>query len=196
MARKKAAASKPLIPWWQLRVELLEVTPRVWRRLLIPEDLTLPRLNYILQTSMGWEHSHLHEFILAGRRYSTPDDDLSEELEQLDETRVVLADALGNESRCFDYVYDFGDNWHHVVIVEDPFAGHSEQGLRIRCIDGENACPPEDVGGPSGYAEFLAAIADPSHEEHAHYLQWVGGSFDATRFNITAVNLLLDSIKL
>ena len=94
------------------------------------------------------------------------------------------------------YIYDFGDNWHHVVIVEDPFAGHSDQGLRVRCIDGDNACPPEDVGGPSGYADFLAAIADPSHEEHAQFLQWVGGSFDATRFDITAVSLLLDGIKL
>jgi hypothetical protein len=67
--------------------------------------------------------------------------------------------------------------------------------LRIRCIDGENACPPEDVGGPGGYADFLAAIADPSHEEHAHLLAWVGGSFDPTRFDVTAVNLLLDSIQ-
>jgi len=195
MVRKKAA-SKELIPWWQIRVELLDVTPRVWRRLLIPEDLKLPRLNYILQASMGWQHSHLHEFVLGGRRYSTRDDEWSAELKQLDETRVMLADALGNDSRSFDYIYDFGDNWHHVVIIEDPYAGHSDQGLRVRCLDGENACPPEDVGGAPGYAEFLTAIADPTHEEHAHYLDWVGGSFDARKFDITDVNLLLDDIKL
>lgn len=53
----------------------------------------------------------------------------------------------------------------------------------------------EDVGGPSGYSDFLAAIADPTHEEHAQFLEWVGGCFDPARFDITATNLLLDSIK-
>ena len=194
MARKKAATA-PLIPWWQVRIELLEVTPRVWRRVLIPEDLKLPKLHYILQTCMGWTNSHLHEFVLGGKRYSPHDPEFSDELEQLDEQRVVLANAIGHEARCFDYIYDFGDSWHHVAIIEDPYAGHSEQGLRIRCIDGENACPPEDVGGPHGYAEFLTAIADPHHEEHAQLLEWAGGSFDPARFDITAVNLLLDNIK-
>jgi hypothetical protein len=194
MARKKST-STPLVPWWQVRIELLEVTPRVWRRVLLPEDLTLPKLHYVLQACMGWTHSHLHEFVLVGRRYSTPDPDFSDELEQLDERRVVLGNAIAPESRCFDYIYDFGDNWHHVVIVEDPYAGHSEQGLRIRCLDGENACPPEDVGGPGGYAEFLTAIADPRHDEHEQFLSWVGGSFDPAKFNITAVNELLDEIK-
>ena len=195
MARKKKTSAEALIPWWQVRIELLDVTPKIWRRLILPEDLTLPRLNLVLQSCMGWQHSHLHEFVLGGRRYSTPDPDFSDELKQLDERRVVLSDAIGRESRCFDYIYDFGDNWHHVVIVEDPFAGHSEQRLKIRCLDGENACPPEDVGGASGYADFLAAIADPSHEEHAQFLRWAGGSFDPTHFDITAVNLILDNIK-
>ena len=195
MARKKAATAAPLIPWWQLRIELLQVSPRVWRRLLIPEDLTLPKLHYILQTCMGWSNSHLHEFVLGGRRYSPHDPDWAQELAQLDEQRVVLSEAIGAESRCFDYLYDFGDSWHHVVIVEDPYAGHSQQGLHVRCIDGENACPPEDVGGSGGYADFLAALADPSHEEHSQLREWVGGSFDPARFDITAVNLLLDGIK-
>jgi len=194
MARKKST-QKPLIPWWQVRIELLDVTPRVWRRLLIPEDLKLPQLHYIFQTCMGWTNSHLHEFVLGGRRYSTHDPEWADELEQLDEKRIVLSDAMGRESRCFDYIYDFGDSWHHAVIVEDPYAGHSEQGLHIRCIDGENACPPEDVGGAPGYEQFLAALADPKHEEHEHLLSWIGGSFDPTRFDITAVNLLLDGIK-
>ena len=89
MARKKTTTT-PLVPWWQVRIELLEVTPRVWRRVLLPEDLTLPKLHYVLQACMGWTHSHLHEFVLGGRRYSIPDPDFSDELEQLDERRVVL----------------------------------------------------------------------------------------------------------
>jgi hypothetical protein len=194
MARTGAPA--PLIPWWQVRIELLDVSPKVWRRLIIPEDIKLPKLDRILQICMGWTNSHLHQFVLGGKHYSLYDPEWSTELKHLDEKRIVLSKAIGYECRCFDYIYDFGDSWHHTVIVEDPFAGHSEQALHIRCIDGENACPPEDVGGAHGYAEFLVAIADPSHDDHDQFLEWAGGSFDPGRFDITAVNLLLDGIKL
>ena len=56
------------------------------------------------------------------------------------------------------------------------------------CIDGQNACPPEDVGGIPGYAHFLEAITDPAHEEHDSYLDWVGGSFDPAEFDLGAAN--------
>ncbi len=67
--------------------------------------------------------------------------------------------------------------------------------MAIRCIDGESACPPEDVGGAHGYAQFLAALADPSHEEHEQYLTWIGGRFDPSRFDLTAINHILGSLK-
>src|SRR5262249_49485333 len=102
--------------WWsQLRVELLEITPAIWRRIIVPESITLPRLHRVLQTSMGWTNSHLHEFIISGVKYSTPDPDWSEEPNRRDERGVVLCKALGTDARCFDYIYDFGDDWHHVV---------------------------------------------------------------------------------
>lgn len=68
-------------------------------------------------------------------------------------------------------------------------------GTRIRCIAGENACPPEDVGGPNAYFDFLAAIKDPTHEEHTTMLDWAGGSFDPGAFNITDINERLAIIK-
>jgi hypothetical protein len=58
----------------------------------------------------------------------------------------------------------------------------------VFCTGGENACPPEDVGGPPGYANFLAAISDPRHEEHQNYMEWSGGHFDPARFDQAAVN--------
>ena len=42
------------------------------------------------------------------------------------------------------------------------------------CLDGRRACPPEDCGGPWGYKELLEILADPSHEEHAERVEWVG----------------------
>jgi hypothetical protein len=181
--------------WWQLRVELLEVAPRVWRRLVVPEDIKLPALHRVLQASLGWTDSHLHQFNIAGRKYAASNPDWEDELGQLDERRIVLQKALGHESRCFDYLYDFGDSWHHVVLVEDHHPSLPDHPMAIRCIDGENACPPEDVGGAHGYAQFLAALADPRHEEHEQYLTWIGGRFDPSRFDLTAINHILGSLK-
>jgi hypothetical protein len=67
--------------------------------------------------------------------------------------------------------------------------------MKIRCLAGENACPPEDVGGPHSYFDFLMAIKDPTHEEHSSVLRWVGGSFEPTAFNIEDVNERLSSIR-
>ena len=88
----------------------------------------------------------------------------------------------------------FGDGWEHSVKVEELVTPPADS-RRIRCIAGENACPPEDVGGPHAYFEFLAAITDPTHEEHSNMLQWVGGSFDPVAFDITDVNERLATIK-
>jgi Plasmid pRiA4b ORF-3-like protein len=109
---------------WQLKIELLGVAPTVWRRLVVPETIKLPKLHLVFQTAFGWANSHLHEFIIGGIRYANTDPDFTDELEQIDERRVILSKALGQDARCFDYVYDFGDDWHHVVIVEDRHGEH------------------------------------------------------------------------
>ena len=79
--------------------------------------------------------------------------------------------------------------------VEDVVRVSAEDLKRIRCVAGENACPPEDVGGIPGYAEFLAAVADPDHEEHHELLAWVGGSFDPRAFDLDEVNERLGEFK-
>ena len=179
---------------WQLKIELLDVVPTVWRRLIVPETIKLPKLDRAIQTAFGWTNSHLHEFIIGGVEYAYPDPDWAEELGHVDETKIVLLDALGLEARCFDYVYDFGDHWHHVAIVEDRHLQTSPTSP-ISCVAGENACPPEDVGGAHGYAEFLEVLADPGHEEHKHLMTWSGGNFDPKRFDLDAVNRSLAKIK-
>jgi len=186
-------AGRPVSPW-QLRIELLDVKPLVWRRLLVPSSIKLPALHQVFQAALGWTNSHLHEFVIKGIRYAEPNTEWQEEFKQVDERDVSLSAALGRESRCFDYIYDFGDHWHHAVLVEDTRI-QSQADSAIRCLAGENACPPEDVGGAPGYAQFLAAIADPRHEEHASYLAWCGGSFDPGRFELDAVNRALASVQ-
>jgi len=182
-------------PVWQLRIELLDVTSAVWRRFLVPSDIRLPALHCAFQAALGWTNSHLHAFIINGVHYAEPDPEGIEEIEQQDERPVVLTEALGGESRSFDYLYDFGDGWSHVAIVENMFM-QSRPGRGVQCRAGEHACPPEDVGGPPGYADFLAAIADPGHPEHENLLAWCGGGFDPARFDLAAVNRELARIRI
>lgn len=193
VARRVAALTAMPV---QLRVELRDVKPIVWRRLLVPETVTLAKLHVILQCSMGWTNSHLHEYEIARRRYGIPDDDNDWPGAEpvADERRVRLKPLIESGLRRFTYQYDFGDSWEHVIKVEDLVPPKSAT-PPIICLAGANACPPEDVGGYPGYAEFLAALADPAHEEHAHMRSWVGGTFDPTAFDLAEINRNLATIK-
>jgi Plasmid pRiA4b ORF-3-like protein len=113
--------------------------------------------------------------------------------EEIDEKGVTVLQALREERR-FVYDYDFGDGWEHDVIIEEITWPHL--GLKFAvCIDGQNACPPEDVGGPGGYSEFLDAISDPTHEEHKSSLEWAGGSFDPVAFSVAGTNAALQGVR-
>lgn len=184
-------------PVWMARllIALLDVQPTVWRVAQMPAMITLDKLHDTIQAVMGWTDSHLHEFIINGVRYGVDDPMGFEDERVVDERRVTLAEALGSAVRTFDYIYDFGDNWHHAVTVEalEPTDGAV---ALLYCLAGERACPPEDVGGPWAYEEFLEAIADPKHEEHKAMLEWCDGEFDPERFDLQRANARLARIKL
>ncbi len=174
-----------------LRIALDDVVPTVWRRLLVPGSVRLAKLHDMFQAAMGWTNSHLHSFAIGNQLYGMHFDDYPEE--ELDEKEVTVLQAIG-EHRRFSYEYDFGDSWGHEVVVEQ--ATRIPGGLKFAvCIDGQNACPPEDCGGVQGYAELLEVLADPDHEDHDHFLQWVGGSFDASEFDLAAANAALQQLR-
>lgn len=84
----------------------------------------------------------------------------------------------------FGRTYDFGDNWEHEVLFEGCL--RASPGARYPiCLEGERACPPEDVGGTGRYAEYLEGLGDPNHEEHAEHLEW-RGPFDLEAFDAEA----------
>jgi hypothetical protein len=174
---------------FELEVELAEVVPLVRRRVQVPGEIDLAVLHEVVQSAMGWTNSHLHEFEIAGRRYGIPDPDWDGQ-ELVDETKGKLFRLIKQGDR-FDYLYDFGDNWTHHLCVDKVIA--AEPGVRYpRCIAGQGACPPEDVGGPWGYEEFQAALSDPSHPEHDERLEWAGGPFDPHHFDLEEVDRALE----
>jgi hypothetical protein len=187
-------AAKTAAPIYQLRIELLDVSPTVWRRLLVPGSIKLHKLHAVLLWTMGWAGGHLHEFVIGHDHYGEPDPDFDTPPRVQRDDRFTLAVALGAR-KSFIYLYDFGDGWEHRVTVEKTLP--ADPALKLpQCLDGANACPPEDVGGPPGYEDFLEAIHDPAHEEHDAMLEWCGGAFDPAAFDPAAVNESLQRFKL
>jgi hypothetical protein len=139
-----------------------EVEPPVVRVLDVPAGVLLPELHDLLQVALGWTDSHLHQFVADGVCYGMPDIDGPED--ERDESAVPLR-VLPDR---FSYLYDFGDGWEHEVVVVGP--GEERPGV----VAGEGSCPPEDVGGPHGYANFRQVMADPDHPEHDHLRTWAG----------------------
>jgi hypothetical protein len=139
---------------------------------------------------MGWTNSHLHGFKVGDNFYSEPDPDDDGLLDTIDERQINLIQIAPNVGSHFVYEYDFGDSWDHELVVEQVFTPQKEM-VYLHCIEGERACPPEDVGGTGGYAEFLEAIRNRKHPEHFEWIQWIGGKFDPEIFDLQQVNDLL-----
>lgn len=165
----------------RLKITLHDVEPPVWRRIEVPSSMTLGELSPVLEAAMGWLGGHLHLFDVDGLTYGTPDPDW--ETDDLDEGRYRLSDVLPSAGRSMRWDYDFGDGWEHTVEVEGIVA--AEPGVMYpRCIAGERACPPEDCGGPWGYADLLEALADPDHPDHERLREWAPLGFDPSRFDL------------
>lgn len=179
-----------------LRIELQEITPLVWRRIVISNQWTFAALHNYLQWVMGWQDSHAHEF-RVGERCIAPDWWIQEieldgaEQSYQDERRVSIA-AIARELGVggeFEYCYDMGDGWVHRILIERVPAPWAELELRTpACTAGENACPPEDVGGSHGYEHFLECISDRAHPEYADTLRWIGGVFDPKGLDLNSLN--------
>lgn len=169
---------------YQFKITLLGSEPSIWRRIQV-HDCTLDKLHEHIQMAMGWTNSHLHQFEIKGERYGDPEllDDGFEDFECEDSTTTVLSEILPKTGKrfAFKYEYDFGDGWEHEVLHEG--SPPLEKGKKYPlCLEGERACPPEDVGGVWGYSDFLEAIADPKHEQHDDFVEWAG-EFDPAEFD-------------
>lgn len=170
-----------------IKIRLLDTKPQIWRRFFVPGGITLDRLHDVIQIVMGWQECHLHEFRIAGRKYTERTDESRDD--ELEEAGFKLCDLVQTERGRFIYTYDFGDGWNHELLVEEIREVPKGHRACIGCLDGKRRCPPEDVGGVHGFAEFLKAIQDEKHEEHESYLEWCGGSFDAGEFDVDLVNV-------
>jgi hypothetical protein len=168
----------------QLKMTLQDIDPPIWRRVLVPSEYTLFDLHCVIQTVMGWEDCHLHEFTIKRQRYSLPDPDAFTVSDALSENHVRLADVATLRTK-FIYHYDFGDSWRHAILVEkvDPELDPPVP----QCIAGARACPPEDCGGPWGYAEKVRVASSDGDEDADEQREWLG-DYDPELFELEVVN--------
>jgi hypothetical protein len=191
--RRLLGEPAPGDPIYQVKITLIGVeNPPVWRRVLVPAAIRLDRLHDVIQDTMGWQNAHLHAFIDGQTYYGVPD----AELQYRDERTTRLNDLLTPGDRLL-YTYDFGDDWEHEITIEE--ATVAEPGMRYpRCVAGQAACPPEDVGGHPGYAQLVQILTDPGHEEHQDMLDWLGldnrNQFDPARFDPDDANRRLTTV--
>ena len=141
---------------YQLRVVLRNVSPLIWRRLLVRSDTSIAELHTILQTAMGWSDTHLHRFRIHGKAYGIARcggigfaDDPFE---------VRLSDFRLRRRERFLYEYDFMDGWILDIRLEKTLAADAK-GIHPRCTAGRRATPPEDCGGSEVYLARLDRYA-------------------------------------
>jgi hypothetical protein len=160
-----------------LKITLDDVKPEVLRRIEVPLTIRLDRLHLAIQAAMGWSNSHLYEIRAGDSGWSDPDPDWGRD-GPLNARKARLIDVLEDGgAKTLRYLYDFGDGWEHTIKIEgiiDAVPGVAYP----RLIEAAGRCPPEDIGGPWGYAEFLEAIGDPKHARHAELKDWIGDDFD------------------
>jgi hypothetical protein len=145
-------------------------------------------LHLVLQDVMGWTNSHLHEFEIHGTRFAPPDVDGEFDDDSEDSSSVRLSELALKPGDTFQYLYDFGDGWEHIVAIQEV----GVQGSSPRCLNGARACPPEDCGGPGGCSDLLDRLNDPSHPEHRDMVDWIGDEFDPAKSDVNEVNALLE----
>jgi hypothetical protein len=175
-----------------LKVTLDSVKPTVMRRLVVPLTIRLDRLHLVFQAAIGWTNSHFYEITARGVGWGIPDPDFGGG--PVDAGKARLVDVLEDCGvKTLKYLYDFGDGWEHTVKVErvaDAIPGLTSPFL----VDAVGRCPPEDVGGPSGYAEFLAIMSDPAHESYAETQQWIGKQFDPKDADLKRLSEAVDAL--
>lgn len=190
MATKtRKAWQPPTVTAFQLKIRLARIEPEIWRRVIVPANLTLRELHAVIQGAMGWQDYHLHMFEIGDRRFEVPESDKIGPADGCEDERRTMLGTLLRQGMTFTYLYDFGDDWEHLVTVEEAISDDGDDVLP-RCIGGWRACPPEDCGGLEAYPELLEILTEPGHPEHRHMTDWAQG-FKPEIFSISQANALI-----
>ncbi|SET01970.1 plasmid pRiA4b ORF-3 family protein [Thorsellia anophelis] len=174
--------------FYVLNIQLVDIEPVIWRRLVVPSDITLDRLHDVIQISFELEDRHLFEFVIGDKRYTQQPESENEGLEC---GQYVLGDLVKRAKTKFKYFYDFGDGWEYELTLENSNYKVKPDEFYLCIQDGARSAPPEDVGGIPGYENFCHIMKNKKHPEYNDMIEWYGDEFDPEEFNLRWVQLHL-----
>ncbi len=183
----------------QLKISLKNSSPPIWRRVLVKSSISFYELHYTIQIAMGWGNYHLYEFKIGNYRIGIIGEDFDDP--ESGTSKIIAAEEITldevisrGEFKNFSYEYDFGDGWIHSIVVEKTLSLDPDKYYPV-CIKGKLNCPPEDCGGLYGYYNLLEIISNKKHPEYRDMIEWMGGRFDPTEFEVEDVNEELQDIE-
>ncbi len=173
----------------QFMIILQDIEPVIWRRIQVPSDYNFWDLHVAIQDAMGWQDSHLHRFEIKGRRkrkevhIGIPDFDRFEGVQEIfPGWEIPVGEHFNDLGVTAKYIYDYGDDWHHTVVLEGYILNDTQVEYPI-CLNGERACPPEDCGGAGGYGDLIKTLSDPKDEEYEALKEWAGVNWSPEKFD-------------
>ena len=185
--------------------------PPIWRKVLVNETLSFDDFHIVIQILFGWENAHMYRFSPKGWQ-SRPeisynyDDDFGLETplspadtfpygERYDAEEIKLSDYFAAPKEKITYIYDFGDNWEHIVELVE--ISH-EAVICPTCTGGKGSNLTEDCGGIWGFYDMVEAVNNPKHPEHKEYREWLGmkrgEKWDLNAFDLEATNEILREV--
>ena len=173
-----------------VKIVLRDIKPLIWRKVLVPGRYTLAKMHHVIQETMGWTDSHLHAFHFQGEEFGPMD---VEEMDWRDEKSVTLGKLLTRPRMKLSYLYDFGDDWNHDIVLEKIFEEECLDEYPL-CVGGERACPLEDCGCFVGHLEICRLLKNPKLPDPENIRRWVGKDYDPEAFDEEAVNQKLKSL--
>jgi hypothetical protein len=178
----------------RLRIELAHIEPCIWRRIEVSLTTHLRALHETIQAVMPWEGYHLYQFTIGDRVYGEPEPEDAVWGRKVSQAKSMrLGMLIGRGITEFLYIYDLGDDWQHRVIVEHVGAADIGTDYPV-FINGERRAPPEDVGGPPGFMDFVEAISARTHPQHMDMVRWYGGPFHPTDFGEAEISVRVHEI--
>ena len=178
---------KPL-PSYILHISITFSDPLIWRRIQIPGKLTLNQLSEVIQQSMGWSNSDMHQFIIGKISYEPAmgDGGSIRVSKRFDENKYTAHSIEEDMLFMFTYLYDAGDGWEHEIRLEEVVQPLPELNHSI-LLAGETSCPPEEAGDIHQYHDLLTAMETPGSKD-AHILRELTGNtdFDPAFFDLEA----------
>lgn len=171
--------------------------PEVWRKLIVPDNFTFAKFHLVIQEAFGWENGHMYQFSEEGYGSAVsigiPNDD--DDYEVKDSKKIKLSEVFTKKGQQYVYIYDFGDDWQHSILLEAIAEGTA---TKADCTDGAGKCPPEDCGGIPGYEDFKVIMANPKHKEHKDMKEWLGlaknAKWDPAAFDLAAARKAVGNI--